>query len=70
MSTCTVESLREAVHELMPQLQADLEQLEPAMEKLRKVADLVVYHLLLVEVVIGLEVDASIRDEEKTLDLD
>ena len=27
MSTCTVESLREAVRDLMPQLQADLEAL-------------------------------------------
>ena len=39
------------------------------MEKLRKVGYLVIYHLLVVQIVIGLEVDARIRHEQETFDL-
>jgi len=44
-------------------LQTDLKELESAIEKLSEVGDFVVYDLLVVKVVIGLEVDPRIRHE-------
>ena len=46
------------------ELEADLEQLEPALEELREVRDLVVQHRLVVDVVVRLKVDPRIRYEE------
>ena len=40
------------------------------MEELCEVGNLVVDDLLVVEVVVGLEVDASVCDEEKTFNFD
>lgn len=52
------------------ELKADLKQLEAAVEKFSEVRYLVVDDLLVVQVVIGLEVDARIRDKEESFDLD
>lgn len=55
---------RHPVHLEQFELQADLEQLEPPMEKFREVRYLIIDHLLVVQVVIGLEINARICHEE------
>ena len=55
---------RHPVHLEQFELQADLEQLEPPMEEFREVRYLIIDHLLVVQVVIGLEINARICHEE------
>ena len=54
---------RHPVHLEQFELQADLEQLEAPMEEFREVRYLVIDHLLIVQVVIGLEINARICHE-------
>ena len=61
---------RHPVHLEQFELQADLEQLEAPMEEFREVRYLVIDHLLVVQVVIGLEINARICHEEQAFDLD
>ena len=51
-------------------MEADLEKLEPSLEELCEVRNLVVYHLLVIDVVIRLEVNARVSHEEESFDLD
>ena len=51
-------------------MQTDLEELESAREELSEVRNLVVDHLLVIDVVVGLEVDASVCHEEDSIDFD
>jgi len=50
-------------------LQAGLAELESTHEKLRERLDLEINDLLLVQVVIGLEVDSLVRDSQHTVNL-
>ena len=61
---------RHPVHLEQFELQADLEQLEASMEKFCEVRYLVIDHLLVVQVVIGLEINARVCHEEQAFDLD
>ena len=61
---------RHPVHLGQFELKADFEEFEAPMEELCEVGNLVVDDLLVVEVVVGLEVDASVCDEEKTFNFD
>ena len=61
---------RHPVHLEQFELQADLEQLEAPMEEFREVRYLVIDHLLVVQVVIGLEINARVCHEEQAFDLD
>ena len=54
---------RHPVHLEQFELQADLEQLEAPMEEFREVRYLVIDHLLVAQVVIGLEINARICHE-------
>ena len=51
------------------QLHAHFQQLEPSAEEFKKVLDLEIDDLLVVQVMVGLEVKPSIRDVHQTVNL-
>lgn len=51
-------------------MQAHFKQLEPSLEELCEVGNFVIDDLLVVDVVVGLEVDARVSHEQDALDLD